>query len=43
MTDIASQIMTKYTDKFYKSPDMKPPRSQRARSAGEPGTPTVKL
>jgi len=30
-------------EKVYKSPDMKPPRSQRARSAGEPGTPTVKL
>lgn len=33
--------MTKYADKFYKSPDMKPPRSQLASSAGVPGTPTV--
>ena len=33
--------MTKYADKFYKSADMKPPRSQLASSAGVPGTPTV--
>ena len=33
MTDFASQIMTKYADKFYKSADMKPPR----RPVGELG------
>lgn len=37
MTDFASQIMTKYADKFYKSADMKPPRSQLASSAGGAG------